>query len=203
MRVIGATSDEAAAQRRLTEAGEVVGVVTGGGTAFFVLFGAGIGLLGGIGYFLLRPWLPNRSVAAGLAAAGIGAGVLARPIDVLNPESVDFEILGPRWLAVAMALTLMVGLGVVGAVLIDTFTRRWPPPAPTVKGVAGMAPLLVLVGLGPGVLIVAAALAVKTVVRPGRFAADRDLTKAAGNLLLAAAVIGWSWTLVAAAQAVI
>lgn len=150
MRIIGATSDEAAAQRRLTEAGEVVGVVTGGGTAFFVFFGAGIGLLGGVAYFLVRPWLPRRSVAAGVVAAGIGAGVLARPIDLLNPESVDFEILGPRWPAVAMALLLIVGLGVVGAVLIDTFTRSWPEPAATRKGVAGIAPLAVVLGFGPG-----------------------------------------------------
>ena len=55
MRIIGATSDEAAAQRRLTEAGEVVGVVTGGGTVFFVFLGAGIGLLGGLGYFVFSP----------------------------------------------------------------------------------------------------------------------------------------------------
>lgn len=202
MRIIGATSDEAAAQRRLTEAGEVVGVVTGGGTAFFVFFGAGFGLLGGLGYFLFRPWLPKRSVAAGLVAAGIGGGILARPTDLLNPESVDFEILGPRWLAVLMILLLIIGLGVVGGVLIDTFTERWPSPAPTMKGIAGITPLVVLLGLGPGALIVAAVLAIKTTIRPGRIVAGRDLTGVATALLLAAGAAGWLWTLFAAAQAV-
>ena len=202
MRIIGATSDDAAAQRRLTEAGEVVGVVTGGGTAFFVFFGAALGLLGGLAYFLVRRWLPDRSVTAGLVAAGIGAGVLARPTDLLNPESIDFEILEPRWLSVVLALLLIVGLGVVGGVLIDSFTQRWPPPALTFKGVAGLVPLVVLLGLGPGAVIVAAVLAVKTVVRPGRLSAGRDVTRIASALLIAAGAVGWLWTLIAAAQAV-
>ena len=203
MRIIGATSDEAAAQRRLTEAGEVVGVVTGGGTAFFVFFSAGIGLLGGLGYFLLRPWLPDRSAVAGLVAAGIGAGLLARPTDLLNPESIDFEILGPRWLAVALALLIVVGLGVLGGVLIDSFTQRWPSPAPTVTGVAGVTPLVLLLGLGPGAVVVAVALAARTVVRPGRPATGRDPTRVAAALVLVAGAVGWFWTLVAAAQAVV
>lgn len=203
MRIIGATSDEAAAQRRLTEAGEVVGVVTGGGTIFFVFLGSGIGLLGGLGYFVLRQWLPDRSVVAGFLAAGIGGGVLARPTDLLNPESIDFEILGPRWLAVVLALLLIVGLGVVGAVLIDTFTRGWPSPGRTVKGVLGIAPLVVLIALGPGAVVVALILGVKTFVRPGRLAGGRDLTRLAATLLVAAGVIGWFWTLVAAVQAAI
>ena len=203
MRIIGATSNEAAANRRLTEAGEVVGEVTGAGTAFFVMLGSGVGLLGGMGYFLLRPWLPRRSMVAGLAAAGIGAGVLARPLDLLDPESVDFEILGPRWLAVGLAVLLIVGLGVLGAELIDTCTERWPSPAPTVKGVAGTAPLVLLFGLGPGAVIVAAVLAVRAAVRPDRLLAGRDPTRLVAGVVLAAAALGWLWTLAAAAQAAI
>ena len=140
---------------------------------------------------------------AGLVAAGIGGGVLARPTDLLNPESVDFEILGPRWLAVLMALLLIVGLGVVGAVLVDTLTQRWPPPGPTVKGVAGMAPLVVLLALGPGAVVVAAILGVKTFVRAGQLTAGRGLARIATTLLLAAGAVGWSWTLVAAIQAAV
>lgn len=200
MRVIGATSDDAA-QGRLTEAGEVVGRVTGGGTAFFVFFGAGIGLLGGLGYFLLRRWLPRRSLPAGLVAAGIGAAALARPTDLLNPESIDFEILGPRWLAVVLALVLIAGLGSLGAVLIDSFTRQWPSPALTVKGVAGLAPLVVLAGLGPAALILLPVIAVRTMVRPGPQVADAtDIARAIPALLLVAGSLGWLWTLATAAQ---
>ena len=202
MRVMGATSDQAASQRRLTEAGEIVGVVTSGGTIFFLFLGAGLGLLGGLGYFVARPWLPDRSVVAGLVAAGIGGGLLARPTDLLNPDSVDFEILRPRWLAVVMALLLVAGLGVLGAVLIDTLTERWPSPARSVKGVAGVAPLVVLLGLGPGAATVAIVLALTTAARAGRFAGG-TLTRIAPVLVRVAGLVGWSWTLIAAVQAAV
>jgi hypothetical protein len=162
-----------------------------------------IGLLGGLGYSLFRPWLPDRSTSAGLVAAGIGAGIMARPTELLNPESIDFEILSPRWLAVVLALMLIAGLGVVGGVLIDTFTQRWPSPALTVKGMAGVTPVVLLLGLGPGAVVVAALLAVKTMFPSGRLAPGRDLTRIGATLLLVAAAVGWLWTLVAAAQAVV
>ena len=203
MRVIGATSDEAAAQRRLTEAGEIVGVVTGGGTIFFLVLGAGIGLLGGLGYYVFRSWLPNRSVTAGLVAAGVGAGIMARPTDLLNPESIDFEVLEPRWLAVVLALMVIVGLGVVGAVLIDTFTRHWPTPAPTANGIAGVAPLVVLLGLGPGAVLVAVVLGLKALVRPAQLTAGREVMRFGPALALVAGAAGWVWTLLAAAQAMV
>lgn len=200
MRLIAATSDDRA-QGRLTEADEVVGRITGGGTVFFVLFASGFGVLGGVGYLLLRRWLPNRSIPAGLVVAGIGAGVLARPTDLLEPDSIDFEILGPRWLAALLALALIAGLGALGAVLVDTFVQRWPPPALSIRGLAGLGPLLPAAGFGPAGLILLLLIAVKTAVAPGRVIDERS---AVANVLpvvvLVAGTAGWLWTLTSVIQ---
>lgn len=67
MRFAAASSPESA-QGRLTDADEVVGEVTLGGTMFLVL---GVGVLGGMvgvaAWVAFRRWLPERSVLAGLA----------------------------------------------------------------------------------------------------------------------------------------
>lgn len=200
MRLIAVTSDDGA-QGRLTEADEVVGQVTAGGTVFFVFFAAAFGVLGGLGFFLFRRWLPSRSIPAGLIVAGIGAGVLARPTDLLNPDSIDFEILGPRWLAALLALALIAGLGALGAVLIDTFLKYWPTPALTLKGLAGLVPLLPLVGFGAGAIVLLPMIATKTAIRPGRLISETStIAKTLPLLLLAAGTIGWLWTLTSAIQ---
>ena len=95
MRLLAATSLDSV-QGRLTEAEENVGVVTVDGTIGFVLF---VGLFGGLvslGMFvLLRRWLPERSVTAGLFAAGIGSGIFGRSSGLVNPDNPDFVILSP------------------------------------------------------------------------------------------------------------
>ncbi len=200
MRLIAASSDDSATGR-LTEADEVVGEITAGGTGFLVLLGGGLGVLGGLGYFLFRRWLPARSVPAGLVVAGIGAGILARPSDLLNPASIDFVILGPRWLAALLALALIAGLGAVGGVLIDTFVDRWPTPAFSLRGVAGLVPLAPLIGFGALGLILAPLVAAKTAIRPGRFIGETSpVARLLPSLFLVAGATGWLWTLTSAIQ---
>ena len=199
MRAIGATSDEDA-QGRLTEAGEVVGRVTLGGSIFFVFLGAGIGSLGALGLYAARAWLPRRSVVAGLVVAGIGAGLLARPTELLAPESVDFEILGPLWFAVLFALLLIVLLGSATTVLADRWVRRWPAPALSIQGVAGLVPLVPLIVLGPGVVVVPVLVACRT-TWPESVSGGRRATVIGTGLLIAAAV-GWAWTLAAGVEIV-
>lgn len=202
MRVVGATSGYSA-QGRLTEAGEVVGRVTIGGSMFFVFFGAGIGLLGATGLYLLRAWLPARSVTAGLLGAGIGAGVLARPLDLLAPNSIDFEILGPLWLAVGFAVGLIMLLGTTTCVLADRWVQWWPKPTFSVRGICGLLPLLPLILSGPGAVIVPFLIAGRT-ARPERQRIDatpKDRVFAA--VLVVAAVAGWVWTLIAVVEIII
>lgn len=204
MRVVALTSNEAA-QGRLTEADEVVGRVTGGGTAFLVTFvGLFSGIIGALSMLLFRRFLPDRSWAAGLTVAGVIGGVLARPSDLLNPDSIDFEILGPGWFAAALGVALIAGLGIVGAELIDTFTNHWPTPTLGFKGLTGLLPLLLLGALGPALLVAVPVLALRSAVRPGRFLGHRST---AANVLAAAlivaGVVGWLWILVAVGEIVL
>jgi hypothetical protein len=200
MRILAATSGPSA-QGRLTEAEAVIGEITTGGTLFLVFFGGLFGLLGGVGYYTTRRWLPDRSLPAGLVVAGIGGAVLIRPSGLLQPDSIDFEILGPRWLAALLGVLLIVGLGAVAGVLIDTFLPIWPRPSPTLKGLAGLVPLVLIVGVGPASLVVLTALTVGTILRPGARGPDRlRLDPIATLTLSAAGVVGWLWILVNAVE---
>jgi len=113
MRVLGATSG-GGAQGRLTEADEVVGRITFGGSLAFVIFvGLGSGLLGGLVALALRRWLPRRAALSGLVVAAVMLGTVG-VADPLSPDNVDFRILAPIWLAVLLILGLG---GLFGATL--------------------------------------------------------------------------------------
>lgn len=203
MRLVAVTSEESA-QGRLTEADEVVGRVTAGGTLFLVIFaGLFAGMVGALAFLLFRRFLPSRSWIAGLVVAGVIGGFLARPSDLLNPDSIDFEILGPRWFAAGLGVALIGGLGIVGAELIDTLIRRWPAPAFSPIGLAGLVPLVLLGLLGPGLLVVLPVLVVAVVLQPGRFIAGSPRLAAvvSGSAVVAGAV-GWLWIAGAAVQIV-
>lgn len=151
MRLLAATSSTAA-QGRLTDADEVVGEITLGGTMFLV---AGVGMFGGLagvlGFSVLRRWLPRRSLAAGALGSTIGAGLVARPTGVLDPDNHDFTLLSPAWLAVVLVVAMLLMFGLLAAVLVDRWSASWPVPGRSVKGVAGVLPIaLLFVAITPG-----------------------------------------------------
>lgn len=114
MRLLAVTAGDDA-QGRVTEAQEIVGEITVGGTIGFVLF---VGILGGVAlavlYAVLRKWLPAGRGGALLLGAIFGIMVATR-IDPLRPDNRDFDIVGPDWLSVVA----FVGLG---AIAVLTFT---------------------------------------------------------------------------------
>ena len=202
MRVLAATSPDSA-QGRLTEAEEVVGAITLGGTLELVLF---VGVFGGVAglvlYAVLRRWLPDRSLVAGLVTAGIGAGLLAVPSGLVDPENRDFTILDPVWLAVALCLGLIVTFALLGAVLMDRWAASWPTPDRSVAGIAGLLPFIPLLLLPPVAVGTAGAIA---------WCAARPTSSAPGSRLratdtvvrsvaLAAGCAGGAWTLASASQ---
>lgn len=198
MRLIAVTSDERA-QGRLTEADEVVGEVTADGTIFLVVFvGFFAGSVGGAVFALARAVLPRRSVLAGLVIAGIVGGLLARPSDLLNPDSIDFRILGPTWFAALMLVGLVLLFGATSGALIDTFTAKWPTPALSVRGIAGMLPLVILALPSPlivGAIVVAW---VRGWERPGL--GGGRIGRAIAAILAVAGAAGWIWITIAAAE---
>lgn len=140
MRISGATGARCAGL--LTENGNRCGELTLEGTMFLLLFGGiGFGVLGGVAYALLRPFLRGLGAWAGLAAGLFLLAVGGRL--VLDPHNVDFTRFGTPLVNVLAFASLFVVYGLLVAPTVEWLDRRlpaWPPPRPlrarTVAGVA-------------------------------------------------------------------
>jgi len=158
MRILASTSSDDVQGRR-TEADEIVGKVSVGGSVFLiVLVGIGTAVVGLALFSILRRWLPDRSPAAGLVGVAIGAGLLVRPTGLLSSANSDFRMLSPVALAVALCLATLVLFGATFGVLVDCLGPRWPRPGWSPKGVVSVLPFAVLLPLPP--LFVAAVIGV-------------------------------------------
>ena len=135
-----------------TEGGNPVGDITFAGTLALVFFvGIPAGLLGGVVYGIVEPWLrrlrPWHGLAYGIALlAGVG-------FTVLDPFNFDFARFGSLSLNVALFAALFVIFGVVTAWLFDRL-RVISARAGTTARVLDTAGLLVL---GPAALAIALA----------------------------------------------
>jgi hypothetical protein len=133
MRLLAVTGGDQA-QRRITEADEVVGEITVGGTVGFVLF-VGIfgGVIGAALYLVVRRFLPPGWL--GGAAFGLALlVVLGTTVDPLRPENPDFEIVGPGWVAVLVFGALAVAYGVSLAAVVQRLSE-WLPLVARDRGV--------------------------------------------------------------------
>lgn len=137
-RVIGMTSDD----------GFTIGEFTAD-TGFLFLLGAAAGALGGVFYLLVRGWLPGkyRPFAYGLFGAAVGGSF------VVHPDGIDFVVLSPRWLAIAMFVALPGLYGAATSLLAERFLVK-PEAGRRYGWVAAFLPLLALAVMGPiGVLL--------------------------------------------------
>jgi len=116
-----------AEQGTLTDAEQVVGQITFGGTVELIIFGGVLtGLLGGLVYLATRRWLADagrwRWLAFGLVSlATFGWAV----IEGNNP---DFHRFGPPALNITMFAAIYLLFGVLVAPLFDWFDRLVPHP---------------------------------------------------------------------------
>ena len=125
MRLLALTSPEA--EGSFTEAAEVVGEITFGGTLGFILFvGVPAGLLSGALYALLRPVLP-RGRAGGVVLGGLLLVLAGTRIEPLRSDNIDFSLVGPAWLAVLgfTAVALLQGM------LVVALSTRFAVPEPS------------------------------------------------------------------------
>ena len=95
-----------------------VGTITFAGTLGLLIFvGLGTGLVGGVLYAAVEPWLRRLRPWHGLA---YGAALLATfGFSVLDPSNLDFKRFGSPPLNVAMFAALFLGFGIVVAWLFD------------------------------------------------------------------------------------
>lgn len=156
-------------QGQRTEADEIVGRITAGGTFGFVVFTAlFIGVASAAIYLLVRRWLPAGR-AGGLAYGALLLVVAGTHIDPLRAGNPDFDLVGPGWLAVLAFTALALFHGMLTAALAGRLSRAVPLLAPRPGAVAAHAPLLLL-GLFfvviPAVVVVGVVVVLVTRVRP-------------------------------------
>lgn len=139
MRILSITSPEA--RGATTEAGEVVGEISLGGTLFLLVVGALLGVGGGLAYVALRRWLPSKGT-------GLVFGLLTLAASgrlLVDPDNIDFVILDPAMLAIAMFASLPVFFGLIvvplQARLEPFFTRPRSKVATVAVLAAGLLPL--------------------------------------------------------------
>ncbi|MDF1597813.1 MAG: hypothetical protein P1T08_17170 [Acidimicrobiia bacterium] len=145
MRIAGAAAADSA-QGATTEAGFTVGQITLDGTLGLVIFvGVFVGVMGAVMYLVFRPWLAWsgrwRGVVFGLLLFSVGSATS----DVLNPDNIDFLILGNEVLVVGTIVALFVGFGAFMEWMFGILNRGLP----TAEGSARWAYALLSV-LGAG-----------------------------------------------------
>ncbi len=154
MRLLAATAREAA-QGRVTEADEVVGRISTGGTVGFIVFTAlFFGMSSGVVYLLVRRWLPHGRLG-GLTYGALLLVVAATRIDPLRAGNPDFDIVGPGWLAVLVFGTLVIVHGMLVAAVAGRYSQVLPMPSRDRRSLAPHAPLALLLPAAPVFVLIA------------------------------------------------
>lgn len=189
MRLIAATSPDGLHGVR-TDADEPIGRVTFIGTFGLIVFGGILGTLAlAAVYRLLRRWLPGRGWQAGLIAAVIALALLGEATALLKPDSRDFRILSPLWLAVTMVLALTIAVGASFGVVYERLDRAMPELAKSRAALAYL-PLLLVGMAGTPAIVMLVVVIGATFGAPAvnAFAASRNATRG-GQILVAAACV--------------
>lgn len=102
-----------------TDDGFTIGVVSTD-TLFLLGVTAGLGIVGGLFYLIVRGWIPDRwrvgvmTVYVGLVG---GAGLI-------SPDGIDFRVLSPLPLAVAMFVAIAAAYGALMPWLTERMLRE-------------------------------------------------------------------------------
>jgi hypothetical protein len=166
MRVLAVTSGDAV-QGAFSDDAEKIGQITAGGTIGFVLIaGVFFGVVGGWLYALARPVLPANGRRRALASAAI-ATVIGTSF-LVKPNSRDFAILQPLWLAVALFATVAFLFGLLVSIVAERLRNFYETAPLRLPHVLAFAPMLLLL---PGFALLVPGLVVGVIfalVRAGR-----------------------------------
>lgn len=123
---ISAMAGGEAIQGQLTEAENVVGQVTIGGTFSLIFFGVLFsGLIGGLLYMAVRRWLPGPRRWRGLSYGVLLLLVLGSVI--IDSDNEDFVRFGPPLLNILLFASLFLLFGLTIAPLANWLDRSFPP----------------------------------------------------------------------------
>jgi hypothetical protein len=148
MRLLAATAGDAA-QGRETEAEEIVGRVSAGGTIGFIIFVAlFFGLATGALYLLIRRWLPDGRLG-GVVYGLLLLVLVATRVDPLRADNPDFDIVGPGWAAVLVFGALVVVHGMLVAAIAGRYSNALPLISRERRSLLAYAPLLVVLPVAP------------------------------------------------------
>lgn len=146
---------------RLTSGPEVIGLRSDDGfemgrfssdSGFLILLGTAVGAAIGLCYLIIRGWLPAalRPLAYGTLWGAVGGSA------IVHPDGIDFRVLEPRWLAIAMFVVIPAAYGAAIAYLLERSIARFESADVTGRPVwLALAPLGGLIILGPLGAIVA------------------------------------------------
>jgi len=124
MRAAAALNPQATGAR--TDNGELVGAITLSGSSFLIIInGLFVGVLAGIVWIVVSPWLPRGRWR--LPAATIAATAIATPL-LVQPDNPDFRILDADVPILAMLIGLVALVGLAIAWLDARLERRLPRP---------------------------------------------------------------------------
>ena len=155
MRLLAVTSGDDA-QRRLTEADEVVGQIQLEGTVGLLVFGGILpGFLSAAVYVLGRRLLPDGRLG-GVAFGALHLVLAATRIDPLRPDNPDFTFLGPGWLSVVTFAAAVVLHGMAVAAIARRYSAALPPSRTALRRPRAwlpLAPALLLLVPGAAALL--------------------------------------------------
>lgn len=138
--VRGLTSDD----------GFEIGRLTLGGTYNLLMLGAAVGVVGAVAYGAVKPWLVGpgwfrRATVAAASGAVVGSMLV-------HDDGVDFHVLKPMWLAVALFVALPALFGLAIGLAVDRVAvtgvaagrRRWGWPLAVVAPFPLVLPVIAL-----------------------------------------------------------
>ncbi len=165
MRVLAGTSGPRS-QGAVTDADEIVGEITTGGTVAVVVFvGVFAGLLAALLFIVVRRWLPDAAGPAGIIVGVLLLGTVG-VADAISPDNRDFTLLEPTWLAVTLVTLTALLFGVTFTALAARLDAGLPMMSRRPASIAAHAALVVFVV--PPLFLCAAVYVVGRAISRGR-----------------------------------
>ncbi len=141
--------------------GFIIGRFTLSGSYGLLQLGAFVGVLGAGVYLLVRRWLVGP-IWFRYLTVGLGSGAVVGSM-LLHSDGVDFRVLAPRWLAMALFVAVPALFGVAIGPAVEMIERRPMPAgwrqfaAPAVILAIGPAGIIPALFVAPGLFVYVAA----------------------------------------------